>query len=698
MSSLLALELQALLQQQTGLILIVAPNTQITEELHTTLHFLNPHKPIYTFPSWETLPYDHFSPHEDIISARLKLLARLPHLTDGALIVAAPTLAYPLCPREHIQKNSFVLACKDNLHIDTLREQLTLSGYYAVSEVFSHGEFSIRGSLIDIFPMGNPHPYRIDLFDNEVESIRIFDPTTQRSHEKIDRIELLPAREFSLDKDSITHFRESFRDKFSGDPSQCDVYQTISKGSVPAGIEYYLPLFFDNINHLTDYLPKNTQFVTIGNIQLDLVEFSSQVTKRYDQYAHDIQRPLLKPEDLFLKTEQVFEKLRAFEKLLAPKIAFEEIPDIRINTKLANSLLPLQEFLNQQNNMDILFCVESAGRREALLGLLAPLKLNLTQYNDWDSAVFENAAQQSGSEPGLLRYARNGMGILIAPLLKGICLPLRKLIIITETEIFGQPVVAQRQQKKRYIDSDMLVKSLAELEVGALVVHLDHGIGRYLGLQTISVGEYDAEFLTLEYQDGDKLYVPVYSLHLISRYGGDDESASHLNKLGTQNWQRAKQKAAEKIKDVAAELLAIYAKRQARQGFAYPAPDSQYQAFTANFLFEETPDQTKAINAVLQDMMAARPMDRLICGDVGFGKTEVALRAAFVAVQSHRQVAVLVPTTLLSQQHYDTFCDRFADWPVRIALLSRFRSIVEREKSLEALAEGKIDIGIGPQA
>jgi transcription-repair coupling factor (superfamily II helicase) len=682
MSSLLALALHELLQQQTGLLLIAAPNTQTAEELHTALSFFNPDKPIYTFPSWETLPYDNFSPHEDIISTRLKLLAKLPHLTQGALIVAAPTLAYPLCPKTHLQKNSFVLDVKEALDINALREQLILGGYYSVSEVFSHGEFSIRGSIIDIFPMGNPHPYRIDLFDNEVESIRVFDPNTQRSGQKINQIELLPAREFSLDKDSITRFREAFRDTFTGDPSACDVYQTISKGSVPAGIEYYLPLFFEKINHLSDYLPKNTHVVTIGNIQLDLVEFYQQVTKRYEQYGHDISRPLLKPEQLFLKAEQVFEQLKIFEKLRLPLIAHKTLPDIRINTKLANPLLPLQHFLNDTDDYRILFCVESAGRREALLGLLAPLQLGLTPYPDWESFMHGEAQR----------------AILTAPLAQGIILPEHYLIIITETEIFGQPIVAQRQQKKRSVDSDAMVKSLAELSIGAFVVHIDHGIGRYLGLQTISVGEYDAEFLTLEYADGDKLYVPVYSLHLISRYSGNDETQALLNKLGTQNWQRAKQKAAEKIKDVAAELLDIYAKREAKIGFAYPQPDSQYHAFASSFLFEETPDQTQAIQAVIKDMCTARPMDRLICGDVGFGKTEVALRAAFIAIHSARQVAVLVPTTLLSQQHYDTFCDRFADWPVRIALLSRFRTTQEREKDLIALSEGKVDIIIGTHA
>lgn len=682
MSTLLALSLHELLQQQKGLLLIAAPNTQTVEELHTALAFFNPEKPIYTFPNWETLPYDSFSPHEDIISTRLKLLAKLPHMTHGALIVSASTLCFPLCPKSHIQKNSFVLACKETIQIDALREQLVLSGYYAVSEVFSHGEFSIRGSLIDIFPMGSLHPFRIDLFDNEVESIRIFDPNTQRSNEKIEHIELLPAREFSLNKESITHFRESFRDTFTGDPSACDIYQAISKGSVPAGIEYYLPLFFDHIENLTDYLPKNTQVVTIGNIQTDFIEFNQQVMRRYEQYGHDVLRPLLKPESLFLKSEQVFAKLQAFEKLRMPALAKRDLPDVRINTKLANPVLPIAELINAHPNERIVFCVESAGRREALLGLLAPLKLSIHTCSDWQSVL----------------QTENPYVIVVAPLTHGLLLQDQGLVIITETEIFGQPIVAQRSHKKRATDPDLLVKSLAELNIGALIVHIDHGIGRYLGLQTIKVGEYDAEFLTLEYAGGDKLYVPVYSLHLISRYSGNEEAHTALNKLGTQNWQRAKQKAAEKVKDVAAELLDIYAKREARLGFAYPEPDNHYLTFASSFLFEETPDQSAAITAVIKDMTAPRPMDRLICGDVGFGKTEVALRAAFLAVHNGRQVAVLVPTTLLSQQHYDTFRDRFADWPVNIALLSRFRTTGEKDKDLLALSEGKVDIVIGTHA
>ncbi|MGA2655497.1 MAG: transcription-repair coupling factor, partial [Gammaproteobacteria bacterium] len=432
---------------------------------------------------------------------------------------------------------------------------------------------------------------------------------------------------------------------------------------------------------LSDYLPNNTAYVTIGNIQLDLTEFYQQVTKRYDQYGHDISRPLLKPEQLFLKPEQVFEQLKPFEKLRAPHVEHKTLPDIRINTKLTNPLLPLQQYLQEVQDYRIVFCVESAGRREALIGLLAPLKLDLTTYADWDEFI----------------KAQTHIGIMTAPLAKGIELVDNKIIIITETEIFGQPIVAQRQ-KKRTQDSDTVVKSLAELSIGSFVVHIDHGIGKYLGLQTLKVGDYDAEFLTLEYQGGDKLYVPVYSLHLISRYAGSDESDTELNKLGTQNWQRAKQKAAEKIKDVAAELLDIYAKREAREREPYPALDNQYLAFASSFLFEETPDQTATIEAVIKDMTSKRPMDRLICGDVGFGKTEVALRAAFIAVHSGRQVAVLVPTTLLSQQHFDTFSDRFADWPVRIALLSRFRTKGEKEKDLDALAEGKVDIIIGTHA
>ncbi len=688
--SLLGLALHEFIASHKGIIVIVAPDTQKVDSLHAELSFFDPKLNVYHFPNWETLPYDTFSPHEDIISSRLRLLAKLPQLTEGVVLLSAATLAYPLCPKSFLQKNSFVLSCGEIVQLDVLREQLVASGYYAVSEVFSHGEFSIRGSLIDIFPMGHSHPFRIDLFDNEVESIRIFDANTQRSSEKINQIELLPAREFSIDKESITHFREAFRDTFTGDPSICDVYQAISKGHIPSGIEYYLPLFFDKIDRIMDYLPQHTLCITLGDLQNQLIQFNQEVNKRYQQYGHDILRPLLKPEALFLKPEQVFTRLQSFEQLRiqfdntqkAPTFNSAPLPDLRINTKLAAPLLQLKNFLAEHPHYRVLFCAESAGRREALLGVLSPLKLNLAHYADWNEFITDDKL----------------IGLVIAPLAQGMILPDRKLILITETEIFGQQVVAQRLSKKRTLDSQMWVKSLAELNIGDLVVHIDHGIGRYKGLQTLKVGDIDGEFICLEYAENDKLYVPVYALHLISRYSSNDDLLINLNKLGTQQWQRAKQKAAEKIKDVAAELLEIYAKREARKGFAYPEPDSQYYAFTSTFLFEETPDQAQAIQQVLKDMTTPRPMDRLVCGDVGFGKTEVALRAAFVAVQSGKQVAVLVPTTLLSQQHFETFCDRFADWPVHIALLSRFRTSKEQEKDLAALEAGKIDIIIGTHA
>jgi transcription-repair coupling factor (superfamily II helicase) len=688
--SLLALTLYQEIENHKGLLLIVAPNSQSVDKLQQELSFFCPHQSIVTFPNWETLPYDNFSPHEDIISTRLKLLARLPQLTKGAIILSAPTMAYPLCPFDHLQKNSFVLSINDTLDIDTLRLQLTSSGYYSVSQVVTHGEFSIRGSLIDIYPMGNPHPYRIDLFDNEVESIRVFDPNSQRSTDKIDKIELLPAREFSLDKDSITHFREAFRDAFSGDPSLSHIYQSVSKGSAPAGIEYYLPLFFKQISHITDYLPKNTLVVTLGNTQAELIQFNQEVEKRYTQYGHDITRPILPPNRLFLKPDQVFTSLQAFDQLRvhqdnkqhAPSFNTKALPVLQIQAKSTEPLHSLSQFIKDNQDARILLCAESAGRREALLGLLAPLKLSLTNYASWEE----------------FNKSDDKLGLIIAPLANGIILPDQNLIIITETEIFGQQIVAQRQSKRREIDSDIIFKSLAELTQGALIVHIEHGIGRYMGLQTLRIGDYDAEFLALQYADNDKLYVPVYSLHLISRYSGNDDLPIHLNKLGTSNWQRAKQKAAEKVKDVAAELLAIYAKREARVGHTYPAPDSHYYTFAGGFLFEETPDQTQAIDQIIKDMMSTRPMDRLICGDVGFGKTEVALRAAFLAVHNGRQVAVLVPTTLLSQQHYETFCDRFADWPINIGLLSRFRSKKEQEQDLQLLENGKIDIMIGTHA
>jgi len=672
-----------------GPIIVVAPSPQIANRLeHEIRVFLSEQVELYHFPDWETLPYDNFSPHQDIVSLRLLALSQLMTLKKGILVVPATTLLHYISPKDYIGAHSLQLQIGQEFDWEKIRLLLQQSGYHAVSQVMTHGEFATRGSIIDIFPMGSTQPVRIDLFDNEIETLRLFDPETQLSLEKIASFTCLPAREFPLTPEAISHFRQSWRAEFSGSPSQCPIYQDISQGTASQGIEYYLPLFFETLSTLFDYLPSNSILIRYHDIEQACQQFWQDVQNRYEQYSHDIQRPLLAPEKLFLRVETFFSKMKAFQNIEIKKEpssasqAFQfdtrAIPDLSLDPKANQPLKKFQDFLSQ-NPGRVLLCAESAGRRESILELMHRHALYPKSYAHWQEFSKDDAP----------------LGITIASLEEGMWLPRQQQIWVAEGYLYGHQVMQRRRRQKTIQDPEQPIKSLSELTLGAPLVHIDHGVGRYRGLVYLTIDHIPAEYLLLEYADKDKLYVPVSSLHLISQYSGAQVQSAPLHKLGTDQWEKAKKKASEKAHDVAAELLDLYAHRQVKKGFQFSSPNDYYYQFSSSFPFEETPDQAKAIEAVISDMQREGPMDRLVCGDVGFGKTEVALRAAFMAVQDGKQVAVLVPTTLLAQQHFETFSDRFADWPVKVDVLSRFRSKKEQDSILNDLTEGKTDIIIG---
>ena len=670
-----------------GLSLVVVRDTPHLLKLQEALRFYaDPSLKIHTFPDWEILPYDWFAPHEDIISERLETLYSLGSAARGLLLVAVPTLLHRLPPQTFIQRYSLVLNVGQSLNLDQFRQQLEHTGYRCVTEVREHGEFAVRGALIDLFPMGSPHPYRIDLLDEEIESLRIFNPENQRTVERTNQVKLIPGREFPLDPESINQFRLSYRKEFEGDPNQSVLYREISQGLPPAGTESYLPLFFDSTATLFDYLPAQTLVLHSGGLIEAARLFCAQIQDRYEQRRHDTTRPLLKPERLFLSAEELLERITCF-----PQVELQHespascahpvskpLPELLIQSKAKDGFKNLIDFIHTEPGR-ICIVAESMGRREYLLEMLRPQGLNPKVCSGWHEFV-------AGTEP---------LTITVAPLDQGLWLSLAGILVIAEAQLFGERAHRQTARRATTHAAEQIIHTLSDLAPGAPVVHLEHGIGRYLGLNIIVLEQQPAEFVTLEYLGGDKLYVPVSSLHLITRYSGAAPENAPLHKLGSDQWQKAKRRAAERVRDVAAELLEVYARRAALAGHAYQTSDQDYQEFASCFPFEETPDQQAAIDQVLADMRSTQPMDRVICGDVGFGKTEVAMRAAFIAVQDGFQVAVLVPTTLLAQQHYQNFRDRFADWPVQIDVISRFRTPREMETLKQRAAAGQIDIIIG---
>ncbi len=641
------------------------------------------------FPDWETLPYDLFSPYQDITSERLSTLARLSGFRKGVLIVPVTTAMHRLLPQDYLVAHSLQLETGQPLDIQKFRQDLAASGYIFTAQVVEHGDIAVRGSLIDIFPMGAKQPYRIDLFDNEIDSIRIFDPETQRSLEKTDRINILPAREVALNDTGIARFRSGWRERFAGNPANCPVYRDVSQGLAPAGIEYYLPLFYPETSSLFDYVQDDAIVILDEDIKTAADDFFRDIEERYEQRRHDVERPLLPPRDLYLNVDDLHVRIKTFTRIHMTGMAQEDhagafnyatsLPEkFPVDARLPQPMGLLKQFLDQFQGRTLI-AAESTGRRETLIELFRQHHLQPQFYESWMSFL----------------AATDKLGLVIAPLEEGAHIHDPELAIISESQLFGDRVLQRRLRKRRQQDSEAIVRNLAELTIGAPVVHEDHGVGRYQGLITLTVNEIPAEFITIEYAEGDKLYVPVASLDLISRYTGVDPEHAPLHKLGSGNWERAKQKATQRVHDVAAELLDMHARRMARAGNSFNIDEHEYQAFIQSFPFEETPGQADAIQSVLSDMREGKPMDRLVCGDAGFGKTEVAMRAAFIAVQNGKQVALLVPTTLLAQQHYQNFRDRFADWPVKVESLSRFRSAKEQNQILEGLAEGTVDIVIG---
>ncbi len=673
-----------------GPLLLITPDSHTATRLEHEIRFYvggaQAGFPVLTFPDWETLPYDTFSPHQDIISQRLTTLYQLPALGRGVLIVPVETLLHRIAPSEYVQGRSLLLETGARFDLAAMRTRLEASGYRCVSQVMEHGEFAVRGSLLDLFPMGSNQPYRIDLFDNCIDSLRTFDTESQRSHGTVQSVRLLPAREFPLDENAISLFRQNYRTRFEGDPQQSPLYRDVSNGFVPPGIEYYLPLFFNHTHTLLDYLPQTSCALIMEGVEQAAQAFWRTAGERHEQRRHDRERPLLAPESIFVQPEALFAGLQSFPQIQlqpAPNLAAINFatgtpPDLTFDGRAAQPAARLLEFLATFSGR-VLLAAETSGRRETLIDLLKNTGLHPTVFPDWPGFLAGNAP----------------LGITVAPLEHGLLLPEAHVAVIAEQQLFGEQVLQRRRRKARTRDAEGLVRNLAELSLGSPVVHEDHGVGRYRGLQILDVGGLQTEFLTLEYAGGDKLYVPVASLHLVSRYTGAAPEQAPWHKLGGEQWVRAKRKAAERVRDVAAELLEIHARRAAREGHAFALDAHDYHAFAAAFPFEETPDQHDAIDSVLTDLQSGKPMDRLVCGDVGFGKTEVAMRAAFVAVQGGRQVAILVPTTLLAQQHYQNFKDRFADWPVRIEAISRFRSKKEQGAVIKGLDEGTIDIVIG---
>jgi transcription-repair coupling factor (superfamily II helicase) len=663
---------------------------QSAELLQDQVEYFSTHSQLQvtTLPDWETLPYDKFSPHPDIISERLATLYQLADMQRGLLIVSVPTLLQRLPPSEYIYQNSLILKSGDTLKIEEMRTHLDSAGYRSVSQVMDHGEFAVRGSLLDIYPMGSDLPLRIDLFDEEIDTIRTFDCDSQRSLETVKSIRMLPAREFPLHEEAIRLFRRRFRAAFEGDPQNCTVYREVSQGNAPAGIEYYLPLFSETTSTLFDYLPGNAALLQLDATDIACEKFLEQLEERYEARRHDIERPILAPDLLFINNEELQIQLQKYPCIeislfkgttSGPRVVDYHISvpgDVRIRPRGEQPAVALQGFIAGFAGR-ILITAESTGRRETLLEQLHGFGLRPTPVKDW----------------GGFMTSGDSLCITVAPLETGLILASPSLAVITETSLFGDHA-RQTRRRKPTRDPASIVRNLTDLEINAPVVHEENGVGRYLGLETISVGDIETEYLALEYAGGDKLYVPVASLALVSRYTGASPENAPLHKLGSDQWERARKKATKRIHDVAVELLDIYARRAARKGYAYTAPQEEYQAFVSTFPFEETPDQEESIRAVLEDMQSDKPMDRLVCGDVGFGKTEVAMRAAFMAVQGGKQVALLVPTTLLAQQHYQNFCDRFTVKYKRLGLLiidEEHRFGVRQKESIKNL-RSEIDI------
>ena len=687
-----ALGLATLRAAQPGFWLVIVPSVARAESLEAELRYFAGDGPRITlFPDTEVLPYDTFSPHQDLISRRLTVLRDVAAGRIDTLLVAASTLLPRLPPVRYIGGYSVSLARGQKLRPEQLRLQLETAGYQRVSQVVEHGDFAVRGSLLDFYPMGSPLPVRVDFLDDEIDSLRQFDPDTQLSGTPLETLETLPAREMPVDAEAIKQFRQAYRRRFEGNPARSIIYREVSEGRMPAGVENYLPLFFADTALLWDYLPPNCLTVVVGDTDHLLEPAWQQINERFQDAREDSERPALDPRELNAPPAEHLARLAGGPVLIldpgtpdpvasddrAATSGLAPLPQLLLDPRAEEPTHRLREFIRTFPGR-VLFAAESPGRREMLADLLRQEGVTSTEAMGW----------------GEFLASTHGAMVSIAPLDQGLLLRDAAIAIVTERELYGERPRGRRRQR-RVRDPEQILSDLTDLHLGSPIVHVDHGVGRYRGLTTLTIDETPLEFLTLEYAGGDKLHVPVASLHMVSRYTGTSPEEAPLHKLGSDQWEKARRKAAARIRDVAAELLELYAKRAARQTTRAAATQHDYAAFAAGFPFEPTEDQARAIDAVVNDLSSGRPMDRLVCGDVGFGKTEVALRAAFMAVSAGRQVAVLVPTTLLAQQHYQTFADRFADWPVTVEALSRFRSAQESRKVLEGVEAGSVDIVIG---
>ncbi|MGV8933931.1 MAG: transcription-repair coupling factor [Gallionellaceae bacterium] len=698
-------------------LVVIAASALEAQRLVEEIPFFAPTLRVHLLPDWETLPYDHFSPHQDLISERLATLHHIRSQSVDVIVVPITTALYPLPPVEYLAAYTFFLKKGEKLVINTLREQMTLAGYTHVQQVLIPGEYCVRGGLIDLFPMGSVLPYRIDLFDDEIDKIATFDVDTQRSLYPVPEIRLLPAREFPLDEAGQTKFRQNFRDRFEGDPSKSRIYKDVSKRIAPAGIEYYLPLFFEHTATLFDYLPKSATICLHHDVDAAIAAFAKDAASRYNLLRGDPQRPLLETHELFMSAENFFIKLKDFARLdilqnptpsnspltggepdsspdkgrsggVGVEVSVEAknvtlcatstLPNIAVNRRADIPTIAFAKFLQDFDGRTLLLA-DSLGRREIMAEYLQSYELTPVLCDGYAQFL-------SAKDKFMLGVATLGNGFIEYN---------QHIAIVTETELYAAQARSRALRSAKKSNVEGMLRDLSELKPGDPVVHEQHGIARYKGLVNLDLGEGENEFLLLEYAGEDKLYVPVSQLHVISRYSGGASDTAPLHKLGSGTWDKAKRRAMQQVRDTAAELLNLYAQRATRKGYQFKLSQHDYDAFAAGFGFEETPDQGAAIEAVIADLQSGKPMDRLICGDVGFGKTEVALRAAFVAAMDGKQVAILVPTTLLAEQHFQNFSTRFADWPIKIAELSRFRSAKEQTLALQEMEEGKLDIIIG---
>ncbi|HFB2969217.1 TPA: transcription-repair coupling factor [Neisseria gonorrhoeae] len=747
--------------------------------LQTAWRFFRPHDTAVFLPDWETLPYERFSPHQDLVSERLSALWQIKSGAADVLFVPVATAMQKLSPVPFLAGRTFWLKTGQTLDIGRLKTDLVDAGYNHVSHVVAAGEFAVRGGIVDLFPMGSETPYRIDLFDDEIDSIKTFDTDTQRTISPVSEIRLLPAHEFPTDSEAQKIFRSRFREEVDGNPNDAAVYKAVSNGHFGAGVEYYLPLFFENeLETLFDYIGEDALFVSLGDVHAEANRFWNDVKSRYAMAQGDETYPPLLPQHLYLSADVFAGRLKNYGQVL-PDVSGKahSLPDLAVNRQSDDPLQALKDFQTAFDGR-ILLCAESLGRRETMLGFLQQNGLKAKPVSDWQGFLsaheplmitvaplaygFKLGGLQSSSQqqtvpasegegkavtdqtefsasatnplPSPLPQEREQSAAAVSDGLKAAAVSTESSLYLVASDLHGQTrqqsapspvgegwgegkaVAAQsaiavitesdlyqyvarsrvhNRRKKHAAVSDGLLRDLAEINIGDPVVHEEHGIGRYTGLVTMDLGGETNEMMLLEYAGEAQLYVPVSQLHLISRYSGQAHESVALHKLGSGAWNKAKRKAAEKARDTAAELLNLYAQRAAQSGHKFEINESDYQAFADGFGYEETEDQAAAIAAVIKDLTQAKPMDRLVCGDVGFGKTEVALRAAFVAVMGGKQVAVLAPTTLLVEQHAQNFADRFADFPVKVASLSRFNNSKATKATLEGMADGTVDIVIG---